>query len=134
MQFAKEMLAAASQLERAGHVCFMPLQVKEYAGGEIMYLHGENADQKIEHDVIHNHSRLIDKSDAVLVLNYTKKHIDNYIGGNAFLEMGYAHVLNKKIFLLNPIPDIEFYKPEMVAMRPIILNGDLSLIKEEAKI
>jgi len=33
--------------------------------------------------------------------------------------------LNKKIYLLNNIPDI-FYKDEIVAMQPIIINEDIS--------
>ncbi len=63
-----------------------------------------------------------------LAVNIDKKGIKNYIGGNTFLEMGFAHVLDKKIFLLNEIPDIS-YKDEIKAMQPIILNGDLSKIK-----
>ena len=44
------------------------------------------------------------------------------------MEIGFAHVLNQKIFLLNPIPDIVYYKTEIEAVRPVILNGDISLI------
>ena len=68
-------------------------------------------------------------SDAILVLNYDKKGIKNYIGGNTLMEIGFAHILNKKIFLLNPIPDIDFYKSEIEATKPIILNGNLSNLK-----
>lgn len=52
-----------------------------------------------------------------------------YIGGNSFLEMGFAHVLNKEIFLLNKIPE-SLFKDELVAMQPVILGGDLSKIKK----
>lgn len=34
-------------------------------------------------------------SDAILVLNYDKKGIKNYIGGNTLMEMGFAHVHDK---------------------------------------
>jgi hypothetical protein len=66
--------------------------------------------------------------DAVLALNLDRKGIKNYIGGNTFLELGFAYILNKKIFLYNPIPDIPFYNTEIIAMRPIIINGDLTKI------
>jgi len=66
-------------------------------------------------------------SDAVLVVNFDKKGIKGYVGGNSFLEMGFAHVLNKKIYLLNDIPDMG-YKDEIEAMQPIILNGELNKI------
>ena len=45
------------------------------------------------------------------------------------MEIGFAHVLNQKIFLLNKIPDILFYRTEIEAVKPIILNGDLNLIR-----
>ena len=96
MQFAKEMLEVVERLEAMGHTCFTPLQVKGYAGGEIEYLNGEDAQQKIEYDVMSDHYNLIKDSDAILVLNYNKKDIEGYIGGNSFLEMGYAHVLKKE--------------------------------------
>jgi nucleoside 2-deoxyribosyltransferase len=83
---------------------------------------------KIEHDLIHEHFREIDKADAILVLNYEKKHIPGYVGGNTFLEMGYAFGSGKKIYLLNPIPDMD-YKVEMHAMKPIILHGDLTTLQ-----
>lgn len=70
----------------------------------------------------------IKESDAILVLNYDKKGIKNYIGGSVFLEMGFAYVLGKKIFLLNEIPDMH-YKDEIRAMKPTILNGQLRKIK-----
>src|SRR6185369_15050645 len=46
----------------------------------------------------------IAESDAILVLNQTKKGIDGYIGGNTLMEMGMAYGMGKKIFLYNPPP------------------------------
>lgn len=77
------------------------------------------AQEKIQHK--------IEKSDAILVINYAKKGITNYIGGNTFLEIGLAFWLGKKIYLLNPIPDMD-YMTEMYAMQPTVLNGDLTKI------
>ena len=52
--------------------------------------------------------------------NYDKHGIKNYIGGNAFLEMGFAHVLGiKKFIYLNPIRKMPYYETEIVAMRPL---------------
>ena len=80
---------------------------------------------KLKKSLIDEHIERIKNSDAVLILNFDKKGIKNYIGGNTFLEMGFAYVLGKKIFLLNPIPEIN-YKEEIEAMRPIVLYGDLN--------
>lgn len=69
------------------------------------------------------------KSDALLVVNNSLKNgRKNYISGSSFLEMGFAHALGKKIFLLQGIPELS-YKDEIMAMKPVILNGNLSKIK-----
>ena len=88
----------------------------------------EHAQLKIDHDYIRWHYNEIIKSDAVLVLNFDKNGIKNYIGGNTLMELGFAHVNNKKIFLLNPIPDM-MYTDEIKAVQPMVINHDLSLVK-----
>jgi hypothetical protein len=92
----------------------------------------EKEKQKIEdktyNDAIREYWQPMQDADALLVANYDKHGIPNYIGGNAFLEMGFAHVLNQKIFLLNPLPDMPYYGTEIVAMKPVVINGDLSKI------
>ena len=88
---------------------------------------GEISKRAIKQDVIRGYFNKIKESEAILVLNFDKKGIKNYIGGNTFLEMGFAYVLNKKLFLLNEIPDMP-YKDEIKVMQPIIINGDLSKI------
>ena len=44
------------------------------------------------------------------------------------MEMGFAHVNDKKIFLLNPIPKNVSYIDEIEAMVDEILDGDLEKI------
>lgn len=67
------------------------------------------------------------KSDAILVMNYTKGDKENHIGANSLMEIGMAFILNRKIFVLNPFP--EFCKDELEAIEVQILNGDLNKIK-----
>jgi len=74
------------------------------------------------------HFQKVEWCDAVLILNYDKNDIPNYIGVNTLLEMGFAFHLNKKLFLLNEIPEIS-YKEEILGMKPIIINNDLTKIK-----
>lgn len=83
---------------------------------------------KIEYDFIRNHFKNIEQADAILIINYAKKGIDGYIGGNTFLEMGYAFGLKKTIYVLFPIPTMD-YASEMHAMQPIVLDGDLGNIE-----
>ena len=83
---------------------------------------------KYEQDAIREHWGTIEKSDAILVLNYEKSGIPGYIGGNSFLEMGFAYIQRKPIFLLNPIPEMPYYKTEIIAMKPIVIDGDLARV------
>jgi hypothetical protein len=66
-------------------------------------------------------------SDAIVVLNYSKNNIAGYVGANTLMEMGLAMHLNKKIYLLNSIPEIS-YKEEILGMKPTVINGDLNKI------
>ena len=86
-------------------------------------------EDQVERDAIREFWRLMQGGDAVLVMNFDRHGIKNYIGGNTLMEIGFAHVLNQKVFLLNPIPDIPYYKMEIEAVEPVVINGDYSLVK-----
>ncbi len=129
MAFASQMIAAKNRLEQNGHACFLPEDAHEWAEGRVVERDDiEGARRKRENNLIKRHFDLIEKSDAILVMNHDKRGIKNYIGGNSFLEIGFAHVLGKKIFLLRDIPDIELMREEIVAVQPVILDNDLSRI------
>ncbi len=83
----------------------------------------ESAQRKIKYDLINMHYKKILRSDCILVANYDKEE-PNYIGGNAFLEIGFAFVNKRPIYLLNPVPEAK-YKSEILGMKPVVLNGDL---------
>lgn len=89
---------------------------------------GEHAAIKRENNYLHVHYQNILASDAVLIVNNEKRGIQNYVGGNALIEMGQAYVNHKKIFLLNGLPTDLSYAPEIECMDPICLNGDLTNI------
>lgn len=129
MVFAEKMLEVKKELEKFGHEAF----VSEFADVFVGRTEKEKEEltlfHKNEKDAIRKHWEKIKKSDAILVLNYDRKGIKNYIGGNTLMEIGFAHVLNKKIFLINEIPEIEYYKSEIEAVRPIIINNDFSRIR-----
>ncbi|MCX6761985.1 MAG: hypothetical protein NTY33_04080 [Candidatus Moranbacteria bacterium] len=129
MTASKEMLEIGNKLRGVGHAVILPDFTDEYAAlASHDEMHDESAKNKIEHDLIRGYYEEIKKSDAILICNFDKNGIKNYIGGNTFLEMGFAHALRKKIFLLNPIPESS-YHDELVAMQPVVLDGDLEKIK-----
>jgi diphthamide synthase subunit DPH2 len=82
---------------------------------------------KVKRDSMEDYNREIENSDAILVANYEKHNIKNYIGVNALMEIGMAFNRKKKIFILNQIPDN--CKDEFNAIGVIELNGDLNKIK-----
>ncbi len=123
MSFKKEIIRIAKELEKLGHKVGTP-----YETAKLSYSKRDHDRFKDEQDLIRANFDYVKNNDAVLVANKTKKGIKNYIGGNSFLEMGFAYILNKPIYLLNPIPEM-LYTKEIEAMKPIILNGDLEKIK-----
>lgn len=76
----------------------------------------------------HHFSKVV-RGDAILVLNYKKNDIEGYIGGAVLTEMAIALHFKKKIYVLNPIDESHSYKEEILAMNPVILNGNLGLIR-----
>ena len=135
LDFAKQALEIKNKLEEKGHIVSLCYSVSKIKAGELsvqkildLKESGRFSSYTISKNLIKWNWNRLQKDDAILVVNLTKKGIKNYIGGNTFLEMGFAFVLNKKIFLLNDIPDIS-YKDEILAMQPIILNRDLEKIK-----
>jgi predicted RNA-binding protein with PUA domain len=133
MQFAEKMMEYCDKLNAMGHKAFVTDLHKALVGKTDEEKEQIKLHQKNNMDAIREFWRAMQGADAVLVLNYDKNGIKNYIGGNTLMEIGFAHVLNQKIFLLNPIPDIPYYKTEIEAMKPIILNGELEEIIKWAK-
>lgn len=128
MQHTEKMLEARDTLASLGHDAFMTNLHKDFLGKTDAEKEKVKIHQKNHLDAIREFWKLMQGSDAVLVLNLDKHGIPNYIGGNTLMEIGFAHVLNQKIFLLNPIPEIPYYKSEIEAVKPVIIYGDYSKI------
>lgn len=127
---------AKDGLEQLGHTTEIPFMAKKIMAGEVflaefLAVKAVSGDgvfrEQAGEDLIKRYYNMIKEADAILVVNGDKKGIKNYIGGNVFLEIGFAYTMDKKIFLLNPIPEMG-YSDEIKAMKPIILNNDLSKI------
>ena len=133
MYFAREMLQAKKKLAEKGHMAEVPCDTQEFVDNPHLTAdsHEENYKWCINNDIIRKSFNSIAESGAILVLNYPKNDIDGYIGTSTLMEIGLAYYLNKKIFLLYPPPPVKEAKSshEILIMQPVILNGDLSLIK-----
>ncbi len=127
IKFYEDILQAKEKLESLGHTVLYPVK----AIG-IDYWDEDNkarVEAKKKFEFIGEHFDKIERSDAVLIVNVTKKEIENYIGANTFLEMGFAYYRRKKIFTLNPLPNQPYIIDELSTFEPIVLNGKVEDIK-----
>jgi len=118
MSFIEGMRALAGDLKDLGHKVVLPKDNES------------SVEAKIKNDYISYYFKEIQKSDAILVFNLEKNCVSGYIGPNTFLEMGFAHVLDKRIFLFKSLPLVSPYIDEIQAMQPIVMDGDLAKLAE----
>jgi len=129
MSSAAKMIEVKKSLKSLSHKVVLPSNTEDYASKKIILEgSGESPERKIKFDLTREYYNEINNAEAVLIVNIDKNEVKNYIGGSAFMELSFGHVLNKKLFLLNPIPSM-IYTDEIIALQPTILNGDLSKIK-----
>ena len=127
MRFAKEMEMWRKKLTEQGFNVFVPGGTEDLTGYKEAGSTEEATKRKVENDYIRSHYKFIKQSEGILVLNYDKDGVKNYIGGNSLMEMGFAFSLNRDIFLFHESPDVS-YSPEINAMRPIVINEDGNVI------
>lgn len=116
-----------SELESVGHEITLPNCFDDPETESRYRDLGFEEHSKWKSSMIKHSEEVINEQDAVLVLNFEKHGIKNYIGGATFLEMYDAFRLGKKIFLYNDIPD-GILKDEIVGFNPVLIEGDLSKI------
>jgi hypothetical protein len=130
--FAPRLVQIYRQLEKLGHIPLMHEDMFGLADGSakelIAAISKDHGEVKRKYDFIKIWHDLIKSGDAILVCNFDNHGIKNHIGGNTLMEMGFAHVNGKKVFLLNPIPDMP-YSDEIKAMTDVVINGDLGKIQ-----
>ena len=129
MQHTEKMLEIRDRLIAMGHKAFVTSLAAPFIGKSDEEKEQIKLYHKRNKDAIREFWRLMQGADAVVVVNLDKGGVKNYIGGNTLMEIGFAHVLDQKIFLLNAIPDIPYYKTEIEAVKPVILRGDLTKIR-----
>ena len=138
--FLDKMRALKDELEKSGHeVCIPWANTTDGKGNAISeeeyYKIRKSTDVKdINHwiwvrksEEMKGYCKKVAEAEAILVANFDKNNIPGYVGANTLMEMGLAHYLGKRIFLLNPIPEIS-YKEEIFGMRPVTINNNLKLI------
>ncbi len=126
--FFNKVLPIKEELERFGHIVSFPNGYNTPNLEEEMKLLKESEYREWKSKMLKEDGELIKNNDAILVLNFEKNGIPNYIGEATFLEMFRSLDSNKKIFLYNPIPN-NMLKDEIEGMNPIVISGNLSLVQ-----
>src|SRR5215831_8170176 len=126
MQYTEKMMEICNELQKLGHKAFMSKFAEPFVGKSDEEKERIKLQQKYQEDAIREDCKWVKDMDAIVVANYDKHDIPNYIGGNVFIEMAYAHILGKPLYLLNAIPDMPYYGTEIIAMKPTVLHDDLS--------
>lgn len=127
LSFTDQVKEVAKKLEKLGYEVLLP------NGVLIDAIHKPDFDPikaKLDngYDAIRAHFDKIKNSDAILVCNFTKNDIENYIGANTFLEMGFAYYLGKPIFTVNQLPNYKYINDEILSFGVKVLDGDLTKI------
>lgn len=117
-----------NQLEQVGHIITLPNSYDNPGMEDHMRSLGPTEHASWKSEMIRHSTDVIQDIDAVLVLNFDKNGIKNYLGGATFLEMYDAFKLYKKIFLYNDIPE-GILRDEIVGFGPVVIDGNLDLIK-----
>lgn len=110
MQVLPQFIRWRQKLGQQGFQVFLPALVnyRQRYGSIKQALHVKRRENR-------KHFEKIERSDAILVLNYTVRGSRNYIGGSTFAEIAAAFYMGKKIFLVNPIPQQSIFKEELQA-------------------
>ncbi len=120
------------KLESLGHKLILP---NHYDGVNNKHHYEELTEEeylKFFKDAYKESREKIENVDGVFAMNFSKEKngevLENYVGASTFLEMYEAFMGNKKIFLLNEIPNNMLYD-EIKGFNPIIIKDNFDLIK-----
>lgn len=117
-----------SSLEEAWHIITLP---NSY---DIPFLEYEIREKSAEEhikwkqSILRLQSEKVWDNDTILVLNFDKNWMKNYIWWATFLEVYEGFRQWKKIFFYNELPEWILHD-ELTWINPKIINWDLSLIK-----
>lgn len=135
--FYRQAVDIQEQLEKAGLKVIVPRTAEKMkTTGDFDVSHyktwfADASDYHKKAELMRAHFDKVAEGDAILVLNYEKHGVSNYIGGNVLMEMALAFYLKKPIFILNDVPSESPFEEEILGMTPVVLQGDISKLTFE---
>ena len=129
VNFYRQAVDIQAQLEKLDFKVVIPTtatRMKESGDFEVSHYKTWFADANDYHKkaaLMREHFEKVEAGDAILVLNYEKHGVQNYIGGNVLMEMALAFYWKQPIFILNEIPEESAFVEEIKGMTPVVLHG-----------
>ena len=130
MDFYPELVAVERELKERGFTVRVPVSVaimKKKNDFEVSHFKGV-VSYKDRGRFIRKNFRDIASSDAILVINNTKKGIVGYIGTNVLMEIAMAFYFKKKIYIWNHYPSNASFVEELACFGAVVINQDLDKI------
>jgi hypothetical protein len=135
--FYRQAVDIQAALQKSGYTVVIPATAEKMkASGDYDVSHyktwfADSNDYPKKAALMRGHFDEIAAGDAILVLNYEKHGVANYIGGNVLMEMGLAFYLNKPIFIINEIPEESSFVEEIKGFMPVVLHGNAEALPRE---
>jgi hypothetical protein len=120
------------ELEAAGFEVILPNSYDNPSSEKAAWDAGAAEHVKFKWKMFELSEKIAKSADVMLVLNYEKHGVKNYIGGATFLEMYEAFRNRKPIFLMNDVPEGILYD-EICGFAPVVLDGNLDKMIKEIK-
>lgn len=77
---------------------------------------------RIKNKLNYENMRLVERCDALYILNDDHRGFSGYIGGNSFLEMCIAFYLSKPIYIAKEFSNNLPYSEEIHSFQPVLLG------------
>ena len=113
------------EIEKIGWEVLLPNSYEDPFKEEHLKCDGRDAHIEFKQKMMRLQEQKVQESDAVLVLNFKKEYVSNYIGGATFMEIVKAWELGKRIFLFNPIPENSIITDELIGINPKVIYRDI---------
>jgi len=121
LDFKQAMIEAKNYIEKnSEHQVILP-ELTRYQ--DIRDVQGDDETfTKIKNRLTKENFQNVKNCDVLLILNYSHRGVENYIGGNSFMEMVVAFFLKKPIYLLHDIPDNMTFTEEIKSLYPHVVQ------------
>lgn len=115
------------KLESLGHFVTPPNGWNDSKSEDLIQQLDERKYTAWKAEMLRKNKDFVKSNEAVLILNFDKNGVKNYIGGSTFLEAYNAFELGKKLFVYNTLPEGSL-RDELMGFEPTVINGILGNI------